>query len=105
MKAVITVTGRDSLGIIAKVSTACANYGANIIDISQSVLKEYFAMIMLVDIDLLTIPFTDLSNRMTELRTRIGLKSHTSTGHLNSMHRTEGRRTLMINRRHLERSA
>lgn len=43
MKAVITVTGRDSKGIIAKVSAECTKYGGNIVDISQSVLSEYFA--------------------------------------------------------------
>ncbi len=48
MKAVITVTAKDAKGIIAKVSTRCSEYGANIIDISQSVVGEYFAMIMLV---------------------------------------------------------
>ncbi|MBQ3230342.1 MAG: ACT domain-containing protein [Clostridia bacterium] len=58
-KAVISVTGKDNVGIIAKVSAICAEYGANIIDISQTVLKEYFAMIMLVEIDALTVPFTD----------------------------------------------
>ena len=41
-KAVISVTGKDNVGIIAKVSAICAEYGANIIDISQTVLKEYF---------------------------------------------------------------
>ena len=49
MKAVITVTGRDSKGIIAKVSAECTKYGGTIVDISQSVLSEYFALIMLVD--------------------------------------------------------
>lgn len=51
MKAVITVTGTDKVGIIAMASAECAKYGANIIDISQTVLKEYFAMIMLVELD------------------------------------------------------
>lgn len=51
MKAVITVIGKDSVGIIATVSTECAKYGVNIVDITQSVLKDYFAMIMLVEID------------------------------------------------------
>lgn len=51
MKAVVTVTGKDKVGIIAMASAECAKYGANIIDISQSVLKEYFAMIMLIEID------------------------------------------------------
>lgn len=45
MKAVVTVIGHDTLGIISKVSAACAEAGANIIDITQSVLREYFAMI------------------------------------------------------------
>ncbi len=59
MKAVITVTGKDSVGIIAKISAECAKYDANIVDISQSVLSEYFAMIMLADIDNLKVPFSD----------------------------------------------
>ena len=50
MKAVITVTGKDKVGIIALSSSECAKYGANIIDISQTVMKEYFAMIMLVEL-------------------------------------------------------
>ena len=67
MKAVITVTGKDTMGIIAKVATSCAEYGANIIDISQSVLRDYFAMIMLVDIDKLYISFTDFVDKMSQL--------------------------------------
>ena len=65
MKAVITVTGRDTSGIIAKVSTECAAHGVNIIDITQSVLGDLFAMIMLTDIDKLSIPFSDFVDRMT----------------------------------------
>ncbi|MBQ8509786.1 MAG: ACT domain-containing protein [Clostridia bacterium] len=73
MKAVITVTGKDAMGIIAKVSNQCAVSGANIIDISQSVLKDYFAMIMLVDIDKLTINFTDFVDQMSALGKASGL--------------------------------
>lgn len=51
MKAVISVTAKDAKGIIAKVSAKVFEYGANIIDISQSVIGEYFAMIMLVEMD------------------------------------------------------
>ncbi len=51
MKAVVTVTAKDSKGIIAKVSTKVSAYGANILDISQSVIGEYFAMIMLIAFD------------------------------------------------------
>ena len=49
MKAVVTVIGKDSVGIIAEVSAECAKHNANIVDITQSVLKDYFAMIMLVE--------------------------------------------------------
>ena len=67
MKAVITVTGKDTVGIIADVSAVCAEAKANIIEITQSVLSEYFAMIMLVDIDKLTLPFSEFSDRLAAL--------------------------------------
>ena len=51
MRAVITVIGKDMVGILAKVSTACAEANANVAEVTQSVLDEYFAMIMLVNID------------------------------------------------------
>ena len=57
MKAVVTVTGKDKVGIIAMASAECAKYGANIIDISQTVLSEYFAMIMMVSLEGLTVDF------------------------------------------------
>jgi ACT domain-containing protein len=50
MRAVITVIGKDKKGIIAGVSGELAANGVNILDISQTTLKEYFAMIMLVDL-------------------------------------------------------
>ena len=73
MKAVITVTGKDSVGIIARVSTECAKYDANIVDISQSVLSEYFAMIMLADIDNLKLPFSEFVDVMSALGRERGL--------------------------------
>ena len=73
MKAVITVVGHDNKGIIAKVSTKCAEVGANILEISQSVLKEYFAMIMLVEITDLTMPFTEMVDQMAALGQANGL--------------------------------
>ncbi|OPZ86908.1 MAG: hypothetical protein BWY76_00732 [bacterium ADurb.Bin429] len=51
MKAVITVVGKDRVGIIAGVSTALAEQGVNILDISQTILQDYFTMIMLVELD------------------------------------------------------
>ena len=73
MKAVITVTGKDAVGIIAKVATECSDRGANIVDISQSVLSEYFAMIMLADIDKLNVPFADFVDTLGELGRKNGL--------------------------------
>ena len=64
MKAVVTVIGADSVGIIALVSGECARMGANILDISQSVMREYFAMIMLVEIADLNVPFADFSESL-----------------------------------------
>lgn len=62
MKAVVTVTGKDKVGIIALVSQLCAAHGVNIVDISQTVMKEYFAMMMLVEIDGLDVPFATFSD-------------------------------------------
>ena len=46
MRAVVTVIGKDAVGILAKVSTKCAEYNANVIEVTQSVLQDLFAMIM-----------------------------------------------------------
>lgn len=50
-KAVVTVIGKDMVGILAKVSTACAAAQANVIEVTQSVLEEFFCMIMIIDIE------------------------------------------------------
>ena len=87
MKAVITVTGKDSVGIIANVSRVCADQGANILDITQSVLSEYFAMIMLADIDQLKIPFADFVDDLAKLGGEMGLDIHAMHEDLfNTMH-------------------
>ena len=88
MKAVITVVGLDTKGIISKVSTACANSGANIIDISQSVLGEYFAMIMIIDTSSLNVAFTDFVDSMNALCKENGLDIRTMHEDIfNSMHK------------------
>ncbi|MBO4468330.1 MAG: ACT domain-containing protein [Clostridia bacterium] len=51
MRSVITIIGKDKVGITAKVSTICANRNVNIIDISQSVLKDVFVMVMLTEFE------------------------------------------------------
>ena len=67
MKAVITVTGKDCVGIIADVSAVCSQCNANIVEITQSVLSEYFAMIMLTDISALNIKFADFADKLEAL--------------------------------------
>ena len=67
MKAVVTVIGKDNVGIIASVSAECSKHGANIIDITQSVLRDYFAMIMLVEIENLTASLLDFQKSMEML--------------------------------------
>ena len=76
MKAVITVTGKDTVGIIADVSAVCARHHANILDITQSVLSEYFAMIMLADINELKIDFSDFVDTLEQLGKQKGLVIH-----------------------------
>lgn len=65
MKAIITVVGKDKVGIIAMSSAACAEHGVNILDISQTVLKEYFTMIMLVELDGLIGSFLDFADTLS----------------------------------------
>jgi ACT domain-containing protein len=74
MKAVITVIGKDTVGIIAAVSAKCAEFGVNIVDISQSVLREYFAMIMLVELDGMKTDFSAFSDELSALGEKTGLE-------------------------------
>lgn len=69
MKAVISVVGKDSVGIIAKVSAECAKYSVNILEISQTVLDGYFTMIMITDVNGLSVPFTAFADAMAKLGT------------------------------------
>ena len=91
MNAVITVVGHDTKGIISKVSSKCAELGANIVEISQSVLKEYFAMIMVVSIDELSVPFTQMVDEFTKLGQDNGLDIRAMHEDIfNSMHKIWG---------------
>ena len=66
MRAIVTVIGKDRVGIIANVCTLLAQCGVNILDISQTVLQEYFTMIMLVDTSGCSTPFGELSKSLKE---------------------------------------
>ncbi len=73
MRAVVTVTGKDKIGIIAKVSSFLAEKGVNVEDISQTLLQDYFAMIMLVDISDLKVELSELAKECEELGRQIGM--------------------------------
>ena len=88
MKAVVTVIGKDSVGIIAEVSAECSKYNANIVDITQSVLKDYFAMIMLVEIDNIKTEFSSFQKELLALGERKGLDIRAMHEDIfNTMHR------------------
>ena len=87
MKSVISVIGKDAVGIIAKVSTECAACGVNICDISQTVLNGYFTMIMIADISQITIPFTEFVDKMAALGRKNSLQIQAMHEDIfNSMH-------------------
>ncbi|MCY6369045.1 ACT domain-containing protein [Clostridium ganghwense] len=62
MRSIITVLGKDKTGIIAGVSTILAEANVNILDISQTILQEYFTMIMLVDLSKSTKSFKEIQD-------------------------------------------
>ena len=67
MKAVVTVIGKDMVGILAKVSAICADKGANVIEVTQSIMQDMFAMIMMIDISGCTVPFSALNDEFEAL--------------------------------------
>ena len=73
MRAVVTVTGKDKKGIISKISAFLSEKNANIEDISQTILGEYFAMIMLVDLAEATEELSALAKECSELGKKIGM--------------------------------
>ena len=88
MKAVITVIGKDSVGILAKVSEACSKADVNIVEVTQSVLLDMFAMIMLVEIDKSNIGFEQLRTNLKAVGESTNTKVHVMHEDIfNSMHR------------------
>lgn len=71
---IVTVIGQDRVGIIAGVSTILAEAGANVLDISQSIMDEFFVMIMMVDIGNATLPFEELKRRLHVRGEELSLK-------------------------------
>lgn len=87
MRAVLTVVGKDKTGIIAKVSSFLAERKVNILDISQTILEDYFAMIMLVDIGGADIQLARLAEECEKMGKEIGMSIHVQHEEIfNAMH-------------------
>ena len=88
MRAFITVLGKDTVGILAKVSAACAEENISISEVTQSVLQDIFVMIMLVDMDNAKTTISEMQKKFDVLGEDTGLKIHIMHEDIfNSMHR------------------
>ncbi|MBQ6927109.1 MAG: ACT domain-containing protein [Oscillospiraceae bacterium] len=76
MKAIVSVFAKDSKGIIAYITALLAEKEINVLDISQTLLQEYFAMIMLVDLTDCGMSFTELSSFLEQKGRERGLDVH-----------------------------
>ena len=73
MKAIVTVVGKDQVGIIAAVCVKLAEYDVNVLDISQTVMQGYFTMMMATDVSASTIPMAQLSAELDKIGRDMGL--------------------------------
>ncbi len=88
MKAIITVIGKDKAGIIARVSTKLAENDINIEDISQTIMQDYFTMVMLTEISNSKLSFTALVDEMKKIGQDIGVDIYVQHEDIfNSMHK------------------
>lgn len=87
-KTIITVIGKDTVGIIAKVCTYLANNNINILDISQTIIQGYFNMMMIVDTNSSAKTFKEISGELVQIGEEIGVKVRCQREDIfNSMHR------------------
>ena len=73
-RTIITVVGKDTKGIIAKVCTYLADNNVNILDISQTIVQEYFNMMMIVDMAKMEKPFVQAADELTKLGEGVGVQ-------------------------------
>lgn len=73
MKAIVTVVGKDRVGIIASVCTKLADYNVNVLDISQTVMQGYFTMMMAAEVSQCNVPLAELVDAMSAFGQEIGL--------------------------------
>ena len=88
MKAIVTVVGKDRVGIIASVCVKLAEYNVNVLDITQTVLQDYFTMMMVVDVSKCSIPVAELVELLDAQGKEMGLSIHVMHEDIfQSMHR------------------
>ncbi|MGN0521266.1 MAG: ACT domain-containing protein [Eubacterium sp.] len=88
MRAVITVVGKDTVGILAKVSGICAQSNINITEVSQTIMEDMFCMIMMADISESTVGFAEFSDKLAKYGEENSLSIHAMHEDIfNSMHR------------------
>ena len=88
MRAIITVIGRDRIGIIARVTAILAEHRVNVLDISQTILQEFFTMTMLVDLGAMEISLEELRARLKDAGAQMELSIRVQHEDLfRSMHR------------------
>lgn len=91
MNAVVRVIGKDRVGILARVSTEGANANANVLEVTQTLLRDTFAMTMLVDIDHISMELNEFVTHMEQVGKEMGLVIHVMHEDIfNSMHRIQG---------------
>ena len=73
MKAIVTVVGKDRVGIIGNVCMSLASFNVNVLDISQTVMQGYLTMMMAVDVSACNIPLADLVTEMARIGEEMGL--------------------------------
>ena len=74
MKVVLTIVGKDKVGIIAKVSNALAAYNINIININQNIMQGFFNMVLIGDMSEANIPLAEARQKMADLGKEIGVE-------------------------------
>ncbi|MBM6915131.1 ACT domain-containing protein [Gemmiger formicilis] len=74
MKAVITVVGKDTVGVVARVGGVCGNLNINIEDITQSIMQEMFCMIMLVDLSHCNVSHEQVREALADLGKEMGMQ-------------------------------
>ena len=88
MRAIVTVLGKDRVGIMSTVCALLAQHNVNILDISQTILQDYFTMVMLVDASQSDLPFAQLSAALEQAGKERDLVIHAQREDIfNAMHR------------------